>query len=188
MTVHQYSIVHGGTIAACGGKALLTATVPRLQVRSMPSTADVATVVDRDHLLVKIRHLEAAANEAHKAAQELNKQGRYQEAAEMYAQMRKLDADALDATQELGCPSCKVSAAERAATKGAGAEPSSSPIYQQVHVPTLWPAASGSLFTPWTLLLIDTLIEAVLSINIASELPDLPSLHFVRAAAAAAAA
>eukprot|EP00878_Enallax_costatus_P027621 GHUV01029757.1.p1 GENE.GHUV01029757.1~~GHUV01029757.1.p1 ORF type:complete len:187 (+),score=34.99 GHUV01029757.1:417-977(+) len=117
----------------------LTAAVPRLATRSI---TEAAATLDRDQLMQRTHQLETAAAEAHKAAQELNKQGRYQEAAEMYARMRKLDAEALDAAQELGCPSCRVSAADRETLRGSSDCTSSSAVYQQLHTPAPWPLLS----------------------------------------------
>lgn len=136
----------GATGPTNSSKVYVTATVPRGPVRSMASSVEAATpTVDREHVVQRVRQLEAAAAEAHKAAQELNKQGKYQEAAEMYAKMRKLDAEALDATQDLGCPSCRVSAAERAAASAITAKLQSSPVYQQLHTPSPWLASAGGL-------------------------------------------
>lgn len=114
-------------------------------LRSMASSIGTAvSTLDREQIILRIRDLEAAAAEAHKAAQELNKQGKYQEAAEMYATMRELDAEALDATQELGCPSCRVSAADRAAARDMTAESRTiSPTYLKLHSPSPWLASSG---------------------------------------------
>eukprot|EP00879_Flechtneria_rotunda_P024966 GHRR01026494.1.p1 GENE.GHRR01026494.1~~GHRR01026494.1.p1 ORF type:complete len:109 (+),score=26.96 GHRR01026494.1:523-849(+) len=88
----------------------------------------------------------------HLAARKLNKQGRYEEAQAKYAEMRRLDASALEATQILGCPSGRI------ATLGddgavyllsAPAEPN--PVYHQLHSASAWPtsaAATGTLLVP----------------------------------------
>lgn len=123
--------------------AHVTPTVARDVVRPTASTTDTAATSMREEVLQRVHELETAAADAHRAAQELNKQGKFQEAAEMYARMRKLDADALDATQALGCPSCRVSAAERAGAPGYSQATDASPVYQQLHQPAPWPTCNG---------------------------------------------
>lgn len=122
---------------------LLSASVQRLAISSMATTAEAVVTSDHCQLRQQMHQLEIAAAEAHKLAQELNKQGRYHEAAEMYTRMRQLDAEALDVVQNLGCQSCKVSIADREALRHSSDRTSSSPKYQQLHSPTPWPALSG---------------------------------------------
>jgi hypothetical protein len=78
--------------------------------------------------------------EAHLEAQELNKQGKYAEAAEKYAEMRRLDARALELTQRQGCPSCISLAAVSGDDVCAGTSHINE-LYEQLHIPQPWPAA-----------------------------------------------
>jgi hypothetical protein len=72
-----------------------------------------------------------------------------------YAEMRRLDAAALEATQALGCPSCAQAAAAAAASRAGAAdsqqqqEPGNVQLYQQLHTPSLWPAAAVATGTAW---------------------------------------
>eukprot|EP00775_Hariotina_reticulata_P011315 gene11315-11465_t len=59
----------------------------------------IGTTLPRQADMEVIKRLEDQAMEAHLQAQELNKQGKYGEAAERYAGMRRLDALALELTQ-----------------------------------------------------------------------------------------
>jgi hypothetical protein len=65
-----------------------------------------------------------------------------------YAEMRRLDAAALEATQALGCPSCAQAAAAAAASRADAQQqqqqPGSVQLYQQLHMPSAWPAAAAS--------------------------------------------
>lgn len=64
-----------------------------------------------------------------------------------YAEMRRLDAAALDATQALGCPSCRA-AAQAAAASRVAEQPhqaeGTAAMYQQLHTPLPWPAAASA--------------------------------------------
>lgn len=66
-----------------------------------------------------------------------------------YAEMRRLDAAALDATQALGCASCAQAAAAAAAGCSGGAaaqqqQQGSPQLYEQLHAPSAWPAAEAA--------------------------------------------
>ncbi|KAF6260730.1 ADP-ribosylation/Crystallin J1 [Scenedesmus sp. NREL 46B-D3] len=74
-----------------------------------------STAVDVAQGRQLVQQLEKQAMDAHEQAQAFNKQGRFEEAQAKYAEMRRLDAAALDATQALGCASCAQAAAAAAA-------------------------------------------------------------------------
>ncbi|KAI8470947.1 MAG: ADP-ribosylation/Crystallin J1 [Monoraphidium minutum] len=80
-----------------------------MEAKAAPSAATNAAEVEQE-----IKRLEKAAMDAHLEAQALNKQQKFEEAQAKYADMRVLDARALDLTNSLGCPSCAV--ADAAAT------------------------------------------------------------------------
>lgn len=71
-----------------------------------------------------------------------------------YAEMRRLDAAALEATQALGCPSCAQAAAAAAASRADAAQQqqqSGDPqLYQQLHTPSAWTAAASATGTAVT--------------------------------------
>ncbi|WIA13004.1 hypothetical protein OEZ85_006614 [Tetradesmus obliquus] len=113
---------------------------------SVATPAPGATDVAKGRQLVE--QLERQAMEAHEQAQALNKQGRFEEAQAKYAEMRRLDAAALEATQALGCPSCAQAAAAAAASRADAVQQqqqSGDPqLYQQLHTPSAWTAAASA--------------------------------------------
>jgi hypothetical protein len=68
-----------------------------------------------------------------------------QEAKAKYAEMRRLDAEALQITRQLGCQQCmpEPATAAEAAASSTGVDqldPAERAVFQELHVPTPWPA------------------------------------------------
>jgi hypothetical protein len=68
-----------------------------------------------------------------------------QEAKAKYAEMRRLDAEALQITRQLGCQQCmpEPATAAEAAASSAGLDhldPAERAVFEELHVPLPWPA------------------------------------------------
>lgn len=67
-----------------------------------------------------------------------------QEAKAMYAEMRRLDAEALQITRQLGCQQCMPEAATDSDTLLGSSfdqiDPAERAVFEQLHVSSLWPA------------------------------------------------
>jgi hypothetical protein len=69
-----------------------------------------------------------------------------QEAKVQYAEMRRLDAEALQITRQLGCQQCMPDSAtiKEAVAVSAGEQlgPAEQALYEQLHTPSPWPSTS----------------------------------------------
>lgn len=90
----------------------------------------------------QIAMLERAAMDAHKEAQSLNKQQRFEEAKIKYDEMRRLDAQALELANSIGCPSCRTTPV--ASADSAAAPDATALEYAGLQLVTPWPTTGAA--------------------------------------------
>lgn len=122
----------------------------RPTVQPMPHAAAASTSADAVPMRERVTALEAAAMDAHVVAQRLNKEGRFDEAKAAYAEMRRLDAAALEAARELASAEggAVTTQQQQRAREETDVDTQQRAFYGKLHTPPPWNAigqVTGSL-------------------------------------------